>query len=311
MYNERQKLNTEAAFQKGLTGENVGIAFLDTGVSPVNDLIKPKNRIIGFVDFILNKKKAYDDNGHGTHVVGIASGNGFMSNGKYMGIAPKSNIISVKVLDKNGEGNSAIFLAGLQWIYNNAKRYNIRIVNLSVGSPHITRDDLVVKAVEFLWDSGLVVVAAAGNNGPKSGTITSPGISKKIITVGASDDNNEAKIWGSNLVHFSGRGPTLECVIKPDLLAPGFNIISLLGLNLQRDNVVDKNYLMLSGTSMATPMVSGAIALLLEKYPSLDSNQVKKIIKNSCNSLGFPKNHEGFGLLDISKLINFGGYIWV
>ncbi len=139
----------------------------------------------------------------------------------YRGVAPGSHIIACKVLDEKGRGNAAEVLAGLQWVIDNRKQYNIRIVNLSVGTMDIGDKDPLVKAVEAVWDLGICVVIAAGNNGPDAGSITSPGISRKVITVGASDDGNSVEIWGSTLQNYSGRGPTSECIIKPDVLAPG------------------------------------------------------------------------------------------
>ena len=133
--------------------------------------------------------------------------------------------------------------------------------------------------MEKAWDMGIVVTIAAGNNGPDKSTISSPAISKKVITIGASDDHKSAKVWGNTLINFSGRGPTLECVIKPDVIAPGVDIISCLpnDILLQDESIdiVDKNYFSLSGTSMATPIVTGAIALLLQKYNHLKPDDIK------------------------------------
>ena len=238
-----------------------------------------------------------------THVAGISSGNGLLSEGKYCGIAPGSHIVSVKVLDDQGAGNSSLVLAGLQWVMDNRYRYNIRIVNLSVGAGAGTGDDPMIKAVNKLWDEGIVVIAAAGNNGPKYKTVTSPGTSRKIITVGAADDHQKSEIWGSKLINFSGRGPTPDCVVKPDVLAPGTKIISCIGKERKSMKVVGRYYMELSGTSMATPMVSGAVALLLQKHPHLTPNEVKLAIKASCVDIGLEKNQQGWGLLDIGRMI--------
>ena len=224
-----------------------------------------------------------------------------------MGIAPECDIVGVKVLDKKGQGNSINVLMGMQWVMDNRQRYNIRVVNLSVGTLDMGRNDPLVKAVEAMWDEGVVVVAAAGNNGPSKSTVTSPGVSRKIITVGAADDHRHVEIWGDDLVNFSGRGPTSECIIKPDCIAPGANIVSLLSSpdarRGEQDKIVDKYYLELSGTSMATPIVSGAIALLLQKRPTLTPDEVKLKLKKSCRCLGHHPNHQGWGLLNIEKLI--------
>lgn len=266
------------------TGKGVAIAFLDTGICQNSDF---ENRIIAFKDFVGGSEKIYDDNGHGTHICGIASGNG-----KYKGIAPKSNIVMLKTLDKEGSGCGGNVLAGIQWIYDNHQKYNIRIVNMSIGTEESIKKDPLVDAVEKLWDNNIVVVAAAGNNGPQPGTISSPGTSKKIITVGSYDDGDNKTLKRS----YSGRGPTRECIIKPDILAPGSNIISCKCSNGQ--------YKSLSGTSMSAPMVSGAIALLLEKYPSLKPDDVKYMLKLSAQNLNKSPNRQGWGLLNIEKLLN-------
>lgn len=311
MKNARKVVKWEAAQSQNLTGKGIGVAILDTGIAPVNDFIQPKNRLIAFKDFANNKLEPYDDNGHGTHVAGIACGNGTNSNGLYCGIAYESNLIGVKILDKEGKGNTSKVLAGIQWIVDNKDKYNIRIANLSIGSPGSNSLDPLVKAVNAAWDCGIIMTIAAGNNGPKNSSITSPGISKKAITVGSSDDSESVTIWGSSQKNFSGRGPTLECVIKPDIVAPGANIVSCLSptayidsSNTEGVKIVDKNYLQLSGTSMSTPIVTGAIALLLQKYPSLTPNDVKYMLKYSTTDLGYPKNQQGWGLIDIEKLIS-------
>lgn len=302
----RKVVNANIVQEKGYSGKNIGIAILDTGISPIDDFLYPKNRIIAFKDFINNKKNPYDDNGHGTHVAGIAGGNGTSSNGKYKGIAPQCNLIGVKVLDEEGKGNASDVLAGLQWIIDNKERYNIKIANLSIGTNNTSSNDPLVKAVEKIWDSGIIVTIAAGNDGPKKSTINSPAISKKVITIGSSDDNITANVWGNRLINFSGRGPTLDCIIKPDVLAPGVNIVSCLSNNISKksDNVIDKNYFALSGTSMSTPIVSGAIALLLEKYNNLSPNDVKLMLKKCCKNLHLPKNQQGWGLINVSKLLS-------
>lgn len=302
----RKVVNANIVQEKGYSGKNIGIAILDTGISPIDDFLYPKNRIIAFKDFINNKKNPYDDNGHGTHVAGIAGGNGTSSNGKYKGIAPQCNLIGVKVLDEEGKGNASDVLAGLQWIIDNKERYNIKIANLSISTNNTSSNDPLVKAVEKIWDSGIIVTIAAGNDGPKKSTINSPAISKKVITIGSSDDNITANVWGNRLINFSGRGPTLDCIIKPDVLAPGVNIVSCLSNNISKksDNVIDKNYFALSGTSMSTPIVSGAIALLLEKYNNLSPNDVKLMLKKCCKNLHLPKNQQGWGLINVSKLLS-------
>ncbi|MCL2564536.1 MAG: S8 family peptidase [Defluviitaleaceae bacterium] len=296
---------------QSLTGKGINIAILDTGLWPAADFTQPNNRLIAFKDFVNGKEEFYDDNGHGTHVAGIACGNGYLSEGKHKGVAMGAGVIAIKVLDDEGKGNSADVLAGLQWVADNKVKYGIRIVNLSVGTPETGGFDPLTQAVEHLWDMGVVVVVAAGNNGPGISSVTSPGSSRKVITVGACDDNNESiGAKGENLLNFSGRGPTKNCIIKPDILAPGTSVISVgskgmsqRGFELHKKRFVEENYLSLSGTSMSTPKVSGAIAILLEKHPGLSPDDVKYALKQSASDLSKDANHQGWGRLNIQALI--------
>ncbi len=272
----------------------VGVAVMDTGIFRHRDF---ENRIIGFADFVNGRKYVYDDNGHGTHVAGIIAGDGRSSQGKYRGIAPKAALIGVKVLDNAGNGKIKNVIRGTDWIIKNKDYYNIRVVNISFGtrasvkqqvsvSPEDeTEEEELVEAVERMWDSGLIVVAAAGNNGPGNGSVTAPGISKKIITVGAFDDRK----------YFSGRGPTTECVIKPEVVVTGTNIIACS--NRQG------RYSSKSGTSMAAPIVSGAVARMLGHNPYVTPKEVKIWMKSCCKKINIPYNQQGWGMLDIAKFV--------
>lgn len=270
------------------TGKGIGVAILDTGIYPHIDF---DSRICAFADFISNKKTAYDDNGHGTCVAGILAGNGAASMGKYKGAAPGCHLAVLKVLDRFGNGNKEDVLKAFDWILRNRQRYNIRIVNISVGTTYRTRSeqDVLVKGVEKLWDEGLVVVAAAGNQGPDPGSVTAPGCSKKIITVGSSD-----MLSGKRAV--SGRGPTFECVCKPDLVAPGKNIMAC-------SPGAGNLYSMKSGTSMSTPLVSGTIALALEKDPLLTNLEIKMMLRESTEDMGLPRNQQGWGKFNCQKFL--------
>ncbi|MDR1530840.1 MAG: S8 family peptidase [Clostridiales bacterium] len=311
MNSARKCVRAEKPQARGVSGRGVTIAILDTGAAPVDDLTKPRDRIAHFQDFVNSGASPYDDNGHGTHVAGIAAGNGFVSSGKYMGIAPESDVLPIKILDASGRGNAADVLAGLQWLMDNKARYNVRVANLSVGTSEASARDPLVRAVEKAWDSGVVVVTAAGNLGPGAGSVTSPGISRKVITVGASDDNRAVQIWGDTMRNFSGRGPTWDCVIKPDIVAPGADIVSCLAPELLspesykrvRGKVVSESYLRMSGTSMAAPIISGAVALLLQWRPELKPNEVKHMLKKSAVNMNYPPNQQGWGLLDIERLL--------
>lgn len=272
--------------QLSYTGKDIGVCFLDTGISDHPDF---KGRIQMFADFISNKKIPYDDNGHGTHVAGILCGDGSASGGKYKGVAPGCRIIAVKVLDRMGNGNKEDVLRTFQWILKNYQKYRIRIVNISVGTIYRTWCDhhVLSQGVEELWDQGLIVVAAAGNQGPKPGSITAPGSSKKVITVGSSD-----MLIGSSGV--SGRGPTFECVCKPDLVTPGSRITSCLP---------GGRYGIKSGTSMSTPFISGAIAQMLEKDPLLTNVEIKMMLRDSTDDMGLPRNQQGWGKFNFKRFM--------
>lgn len=277
------------------TGMGIGVAVLDTGCFPHEDL---SNRIAAFCDMVSHRPEPYDDNGHGTHVCGIIGGSGSACGNLHCGVAPACHLIPVKVLDRRGNGYASDVLAGLRWIRENRGRYNIRIVNISVGSfsrRNMGENSALVRGVNETWDAGLVVVVAAGNMGPKNGTITTPGISRKVITVGCSDDHKEVNVMGNRMIDYSGRGPTGSCICKPDVVAPGASIISCSNQQGQ--------YTCKSGTSMATPFVSGALALLLEKYPEMSNRDVKLWLRERAVDIGLPKNQQGWGMLDVGELL--------
>lgn len=303
------------AHEQGYLGKGVGVAIVDTGIGLHKDFTEGGNRVIAFRDFINRKTEPYDDNGHGTHVAGIIGGNGYSSKGKYMGVAPECNFIVLKVLDHRGDGNISDVLAGLQWIIDHRKRYNIRVVNISVGTSakdNLDENSLLVQGVNAVWDSGIVVVVAAGNNGPGPMSISTPGISRKVITVGSSDDNVAVEVFGTRTKDYSGRGPTPYCIKKPDIVAPGSNIISCnISRFVSRGRAGMKYsaaetpmmYTIKSGTSMATPVVSGAIALLLGAHPELNNREVKLKLRDCAVDLGQQWDKQGWGLLNVRKLL--------
>lgn len=308
-------IESDWAHEHGYLGKGVGVAVVDTGIALHKDFIEGGNRVVAFEDFINKRKDPYDDNGHGTHVAGIIGGNGYSSKGKYTGVAPQCNFIGVKVLDYRGDGNISDVLAGLQWIIDNRKKYNIRIVNISVGTSskdNLDENSLLVQGVNAVWDNGIIVVVAAGNNGPSPMSISTPGISRKVITVGSSDDNVSVEVFGNRTKDYSGRGPTPYCIKKPDIVAPGSNIISCnISRLLSRGrggpqlsaNEAPMMYTIKSGTSMATPVVSGAIALLLAARPQLNNREVKLKLRSSAVDLGQHWEKQGWGLLNVRRLL--------
>lgn len=268
-------------------GRGIGIAVIDTGVALHYDLIYPRNRIAAFYDFVNNRENPYDDDGHGTHVAGIACGNGFCSK-QYAGTAPEAHLIAIKALDSEGNGTTSDILAALQWVINNRRRYNIRVVNLSLGIPSDVpyEEDPLVRGAAAAVRYGLTVVTAAGNSGPEKRTINSPGVSPSVITVGAADLSGTPSV-----ADFSSRGPGPRGVQKPDLLAPGVNVISLNAKN-------PRGYISQTGTSMAAPAVSGAAACLYGQYPRLTPSYVKRILlSRSIPLANEPVSAQGYGVL--------------
>ena len=267
-------------------GQGVCVAVLDTGVAMHPELT---GKILAFYDAVNGYEFPYDDSGHGTHVSGIVAG-------KQIGMAPEAKLVVCKVLDSNGEGKVPHLMKAIRWVLENQERYVIRIVNISAGmsEPMDPKDgERILAGVESLWDAGIVVVTAAGNRGPGSGTITIPGVSKKVITVGALSGEQRGK-------GYSGQGPTKDCVCKPDVLAPGTNVFSCNAKYSQRG---ERAYISKSGTSMATPVVSGAIATLLSKYPDMSNVETKLRLRESCIDLHLPRNQQGWGLLNVEKLL--------
>ena len=271
---------------------------MDSGISKHLDF---DNRIIYFKDFVNKRHVVYDDEGHGTHVSGIIAGSGIMSKGKIRGVAPEAEIVSLKVLDNRGRGKEENVINGLHWIIDNGKKYGIRVVNLSFGT--LSNDEKagkkLIDEVELLWDLGYVVVAAAGNNGPGPNSISTPGDCKKIITVGAENDNIKVFVNGKYTYNYSGRGPTKQCIIKPDIVAPANKIISCSNLWQKGYPYIEK-----SGTSMATPIVTGIVALMLNKKEKLTNVECKKILKENAIDMSMDKNRQGAGLVNANAILN-------
>ena len=269
-------------------GNKVCVAIIDTGISNHFDFVLGKNRIKKFVDLVNNKQYPYDDNGHGTFVCGVCCGSGLKSFKKYKGFASDCDIVCIKALNKKGEANAVVILDAMQWIYDNYKKYNIKVVCMSFGSEPLGYNDPIMRGAEQLWNKGIVVVAATGNSGPKYQTIKSPGISSKVITVGGFNDNRINKDYNESffeIAEFSSRGPALS-KIKPDLVAPSVDIKSC-GLN--------NDYVELSGTSVAAPMIAGICVLIIQKYPNLLPDQIKKLLLKSCKGITHNYNIEGMG----------------
>ena len=279
-------------WDQGYTGKGVKVAIIDTGIDASHPDLK--GRVVQWKDFVNNKEAPYDDFGHGTHCAGIIGGTGASSKGKYMGVAPDVQFIGIKVLGKDGSGGLSAILQGIEYAANS----DAKIISMSLGSNEHSQavEDLVSKAVK----KGKIVVCAAGNSGPGTETIGCPSDNPDVITVGATDKTDM-------IASFSSRGPTKNGIVKPDVCAPGKDIISCRATGIMDNKAIDKYYLKMSGTSMACPMVSGSVALLVQKDPKLTPQDAKKIMEKSSKQEGkkCPNNDYGFGRVNVNSAIDY------
>jgi serine protease AprX len=303
-----------SAWNSGYTGTGIGVAVIDSGINGNHPDLWNANhtasRVVYHQDFTgtatTNSAGAkYDLYGHGTHVAGIIGGNGYLSGGQYEGVAPGVNLVDLRALDLNGNGSDSTVIAAIQEAITLKSTYNIRVINLSLGRgiwSSYTQDPLC-QAVESAWKAGIVVVVAAGNYGRLSvngsngyGTVTAPGNDPYVLTVGATKSNGSAYFSAETLASYSSKGPTtFDHVVKPDLVAPGNDVVSLSapGATLEAlfpSELVtgtdgNNDYFTLSGTSMATPAVAGAAALMLQEQSSLTPDQVKARLMKTASKM--------------------------
>ncbi len=303
----------------GLDGTGVGVAIIDSGVANWHDDLG-SGRVARFVDFVNFEAAPHDDYGHGTHVAGIIAGNGHDSGGRRSGLAPGATLLVEKVLDASGQGYISNVIAAIDYAIANKDALRLRIINLSVAAAvneSYTTDPLTLAAKRAV-EAGLVVVSAAGNMGKgadgqeRYGTIAAPGNAPWVLTVGASSHHGTTARWDDTIAGFSSRGPSaIDLQAKPDLVAPGVGIESLgePGSTLFNTKplmrlwgtvaTANEPYLSLSGTSMASPVVSGTIALMLQANPALTPNLVKAILQFTAESRdGLNPLAQGAGFLN-------------
>ena len=325
---ERSGATTGAAWVRenlGVDGTGIGIAIVDSGVANWHDDLG-STRVTRFADFVNFLPAAYDDYGHGTHVAGIIAGNGHDSQGRRRGIAPGATLLVEKVLDANGQGYISNVIAAIDYAIANRDALGIRVINLSVAAgvyESYTTDPLTLAAKRAV-DAGIVVVSAAGNLGRSTegtvqrGGIGSPGNAPWVITVGASSHNGTVDRSDDVVAAFSSRGPTaIDFQAKPDLVAPGVGIESIAEAGSTLWNTkpamrlwgtvptATEPYLSLSGTSMAAPIVSATIALMLQANPGLAPHQVKAILEFTAETHpGIDAMTQGAGFLDARRAVD-------
>jgi len=285
-----------------LTGKNVTIAIIDTGVdythTDLGGCFGTGCKVAGGYDFVNNDNDPMDDHGHGTHVAATAAGNGTLK-----GVAPDATIYAYKVLSASGSGDSSGIIAAIERSVdpNNDSDFSdhLDIISMSLGGPG-TPDDPMSTAVDNAVNNGVVAVIAAGNSGPSQQTIGSPGTARKAITVGATDKYD-------NIIYFSSRGPVVwnnSFLIKPDVVAPGVGICAAEYDNwLSERRCLDDNHIAISGTSMATPHVAGVAALIRQAHPDWVPDEIKAILKNSAKDLSYEIFAQGYGRVNATKIV--------
>jgi serine protease AprX len=293
----------------------VGVAIIDSGIDSAH--VALRNRVIATVDF--TGGNGVDGYGHGTHVAAVIAGqrSEVLDGSTFQGIASGAHLINLRVLNERGAGRASSVIEAIDWAIDNRDLYQIRIINLSIGAPVLQpyRDDPLCEAVERAVAAGIIVVTSAGNHGVSRegtlqyGSVTSPGNDPNVITVGALDAHNTADRRDDTVASYSSRGPTAyDLVMKPDLVAPGSQVVSaevagslLLRIRPERHvtGFAENAYMELSGTSMSAGVVSGAVALLLEKRPRLSAGEVKAVLVSTSSRMPEGPLASGAGSLDV------------
>ena len=295
------------SWTRGNYGKGVGVAVLDTGVSPLPDL---EGRLVHGPD-LSGEASLVDTYGHGTVMAGLIAGNGAASatrtGGAYTGVAPAAHVVAVKVAGRNGVVDVSTVLQAMHWISAYKEQYGIRVLNLSwgVASTQSPTVDPINHAVQRLWAQGIVVVVAAGNSGSASGTITKPGDDPLVITVGALNDKGDTDATNDDVPGWSSRGPTAAGLAKPDLVAPGRTVVALRSPGSAIETaypkaLVSPGYIRGSGSSQAAAITSGAVALLLAARPGLTPDQVKSVLMATASPVaGVDRHIQGRGRLQL------------
>jgi serine protease AprX len=291
------------------TGNGVTVAVLDTGLNTANPDFSPGKALAVTVNS--KSTTTADGYGHGTHVAGIIASNS--QTGQYLGVAPNATILSVKISDDSGVAQESDMLRGLQWVYDNRATYNVKVVNVSsaVGTAESYKTSPIDAAVEQLWLNGITVVVASGNQGSVSDAVSyAPANDPFVITVGCLDDNATGTTYtDDSLCTFSSRGITQDGYAKPEVVAPGRHIVSslsstgsVLALQLPDHVSSDGLHIRLSGTSMAAPVVAGAVALLLERVPSLTPDVIKGLLQTTAHN--YPGQPDLAGEIDAFSAVS-------
>ena len=292
-----------AAFH--LSGKGISAAFIDSGVYPHPDLVKPRNRIVAFKDYVNDIDEPYDDYGHGTACIGAAFGASL--DGKFKSAAYDCNIICAKAFNSLGYGCYSDILAAMQWICSIREKNNIRVIVLPFGCCKVHNNfDIIGLATESLWKDGFFVSTCSGNLGPHEASMTSPGACPSSFTTGACTTSDTAP----KVSPFSGRGPVRSKVDKPDAVMQGYKVATLTAdtnyiprsKSYLQAKLPGQHYTDISGTSVAASITAAAAVLLYQKKPNLSPEDMKSILKRLCTSINELKSAQGAGMIDIKKI---------
>lgn len=278
--------------------EPVTVAVLDSGIDSKHPDLDGK--VLAFQDFIGSRKMPYDDYGHGTHVCGCIAGTGKASDGIYAGIVPDARLVIGKILDKRGDGNVEKMVSAMRWIVEIKDDFNIRVLNISIGTGKGYEKQEYSEIRDLLdeaWYQGIMIVCAAGNSGPAGGSISMLGMNRNIITVGC-HEGQESYRFGRPCQIYSGRGELSDVYRKPDIVAPGTEIISCKAAPYRGRTIFDKYYCKKSGTSMATAIVSGCCALYFKDHPAESNEYCKRRLIQTARNLGEAWNKQGYGMVN-------------
>lgn len=278
--------------------EGCTVAVLDSGIARHPDLY---HKLLKFKDYVHGKNRPYDDYGHGTHICGIICGDGTLSEGRYCGINPKAKIVMYKILDHKGNGETKNLLKALEDILECYQQYRIKIVNISLGFDNnidFIMKEKIENRINDLTQKGIIIVCSAGNNGPAEQTISTVCEKRNVITVGCYD-LAYAKNCSFACQSYSGRGRRNGIVRKPDLVAPGTQIMAT-GMDCDLQPYVRK-----SGTSMATAVVSGVISCYKQLYPYKSYSELKRDLLKNTVDLGLERNVQGYGFLNAREFLKY------
>ena len=301
-----QAVRTKTSY---LNGKGVTVAFVDSGVYPHPDLVRPRNRIVDFRDFVNGVDAPYDDNGHGTACIG--AGFGASVDGRFRTVAYETNIVCAKAFDKFGAGFYSDILASLQWILDNREKHKTKIVVLPFGTSSFSKNfDILSRALEKVWNNELFVCTCTGNQGPHDSSITSPGVSPYGYTTAACS----ALELPPRAAQFSGRGPVYFKCDKPDAIMPGVAIDTLNTdtsympkyKGATGSSSLSVLYTQYSGSSISASLTAAAAALAYQKLAHLKPDDIRSVLKTCAISINEVRNVQGAGIINVKKLEDIG-----